>query len=122
MDTPLSARLHRAKSIVREHRRRGNVVLFWDVAQTPSGGTRIVALVESSLSEGAYYVTEATFSGEGRLTGAHCTCPDFRKSQARRQPVPLLHGTLVCKHVLAVGLLAVETGLVAPGATAQKEV
>lgn len=58
------------------------------------------------------YDVSVKFDEGGQLAEASCTCPDFtrmaeeRKRNPQSRGLPLLHGILVCKHVLAACIQA----------------
>lgn len=68
--------------------------------------------VESENTPGLEYDVVANFDRLGQLRSCCCTCPDFANSwrlalnpRARQDGIPRLHGVVVCKHVLAAGIV-----------------
>ena len=54
----------------------------------------------------AGYAVEVEFNPAGQLESASCTCPDYEKITSTAPPT--LHGTRVCKHILAAAIKAKE--------------
>lgn len=116
--TPVSLRWERAKSIpdsaveIIEKKAKKGVTTAKAFVQTHEDGSGYLSVVEMN----------------GKLIGTNCTCADWRKMNAlyfdlaqscnvdgrdpkpeEVQGIPLLHGVLVCKHVLKVANLCKHT-------------